>query len=80
MSCVQECTLLRSGHHPLNFKSCALKLRHRVLPSRKVSWEVWKLASKVEGDMLKIVLFEVSVVTLMKMNEDGHDFARVHRE
>ena len=38
MSCVQECTLLRSGHHPLNFKSCALKLRHRVLPSRKVSY------------------------------------------
>ena len=45
-----------------------------------LAWEVWKLASKVEGDMLKIVLFEVSVVTLMKMNEDGHDFARVHRD
>ena len=45
-----------------------------------LAWEVWKLASKVEGDMLKIVLFEVSVVALMEMNEDGHDFARVHRE
>ena len=29
--------------------------------------------------MLKIVLLEVSVVALMEMNEDGHDFARVHR-
>ena len=38
LSCVQECILLRSGRHPLNFKSCALKLRHRVLPSRKVSY------------------------------------------
>ena len=41
---------------------------------------MWELTPEVEGDVLKIVLFEVSVVTLVKMNEDGHDFARVHRE